>query len=49
MVPIADSIARYAVNLVRATRATYEIQFGSVERPTHWNTSWDWARFEVCS
>jgi alpha-mannosidase len=33
---------------VRATRATYEIQFGSVERPTHWNSSWDWARFEVC-
>jgi alpha-mannosidase len=32
---------------VRATRATYEIQFGQVERPTHWNTSWDWARFEV--
>lgn len=32
---------------VRSTRATYEIQFGSVERPTHWNTSWDWARFEV--
>ncbi len=32
---------------VRATKATYEIQFGSVERPTHWNTSWDWARFEV--
>ncbi|MBI4786269.1 MAG: alpha-mannosidase [Chloroflexi bacterium] len=32
---------------VRATRATYDIQFGNVERPTHWNTSWDWARFEV--
>ncbi|MDQ4076758.1 MAG: alpha-mannosidase [Chloroflexota bacterium] len=32
---------------VRATRATYEIQFGNVERPTHWNTSWDYARFEV--
>ncbi len=32
---------------IRATRATYEIQFGNVERPTHWNTSWDWARFEV--
>jgi alpha-mannosidase len=32
---------------VRATRATYDIAFGSVERPTHWNTSWDWARFEV--
>jgi alpha-mannosidase len=34
---------------VRAGRATYEIQFGSVERPTHWNTSWDRARFEVCA
>jgi alpha-mannosidase len=31
---------------VRSTRATYEIQFGNVERPTHWNTSWDYARFE---
>lgn len=27
---------------------TYEIQYGNVERPTHWNTSWDYARFEVC-
>lgn len=34
---------------VNATRATYEIQFGSVERPTHYNTSWDIARFEVCA
>lgn len=32
---------------VRATRATYDIQFGNVERPTHWNTSWDYARFET--
>jgi len=32
---------------VRSTRATYEIQFGNIERPTHWNTSWDTARFEV--
>lgn len=31
---------------VRATRATYDVQFGSLERPTHWNTSWDTARFE---
>jgi alpha-mannosidase len=31
---------------VNALRATYDIQFGNVERPTHWNTSWDWARFE---
>jgi alpha-mannosidase len=34
---------------IRASRATYNIQFGSIERPTHWNTSWDWARFEVCA
>lgn len=27
--------------------ATYEIQFGHLQRPTHRNTSWDWARFEV--
>lgn len=31
---------------IRSTKATYEIQFGNVERPTHWNTSWDMARFE---
>ena len=34
---------------VNAPRATYEIQFGHVERPTHRNTSWDMARFEVCA
>ncbi|MBN9501786.1 MAG: hypothetical protein BGO01_06265 [Armatimonadetes bacterium 55-13] len=34
---------------VNAARATYEIQFGNVERPTHYNTSWDMARFEVCA
>lgn len=33
---------------VRSSRATYEVQFGHVERPTHYNTSWDLARFEVC-
>ncbi len=32
---------------VHSPRATYEIQFGNVERPTHWNSSWDYARFEV--
>lgn len=31
---------------VRATEATYDIQYGNVKRPTHWNTSWDSARFE---
>ena len=34
---------------VRSLRATYETQFGHVERPTHRNTSWDAARFEVCA
>ncbi|MEO7018800.1 MAG: glycoside hydrolase family 38 C-terminal domain-containing protein, partial [Ktedonobacteraceae bacterium] len=34
---------------INAARATYEIQFGSIERPTHRNTSWDMARFEVCA
>ena len=29
--------------------ATYEIQWGNVERPTHRNSSWDWARFETCA
>jgi alpha-mannosidase len=32
---------------IRTTRATFEIQFGSIERSTTWNTSWDYARFEV--
>lgn len=32
---------------IRAVDATYEIQFGTVERPTHENTSWDQARHEV--
>jgi alpha-mannosidase len=34
---------------VHSNRATFEIQYGHVERPTHSNTSWDWARFEVCA
>lgn len=32
---------------VHSSHATYEIQFGHLQRPTHRNTSWDWARFEV--
>ena len=34
---------------VLASQATYEIQWGNVQRPTHRNTSWDWARFETCA
>ncbi|MDB4868179.1 MAG: alpha-mannosidase [Cohnella sp.] len=29
-------------------KATYEIPFGALERPTHRNTSWERARYEVC-
>ncbi|WP_026699783.1 alpha-mannosidase [Salibacterium aidingense] len=32
---------------IRSTEATYDIQYGNVKRPTHWNTSWDYARFET--
>lgn len=32
---------------VLSPKATYEIQFGAIERPTHQNTSWDRAKFEV--
>jgi alpha-mannosidase len=32
---------------IRATEATYDVQFGNVKRPTHWNTSWDYAKFET--
>lgn len=33
---------------VLSRQATYDIQYGNVQRPTHHNTSWDQARFEVC-
>ena len=32
---------------IRAEEAAYEIQFGHLRRPTHYNTTWDVARFEV--
>ncbi|MFI1048173.1 alpha-mannosidase [Streptomyces griseoruber] len=32
---------------VRAAHSSAEIQFGHVQRPTHTNTSWESARFEV--
>ncbi|MEZ0537453.1 alpha-mannosidase [Caldicellulosiruptoraceae bacterium PP1] len=31
---------------VNTSKATFEIQYGNVERPTHFNTLWDVARFE---
>ncbi len=33
---------------VQSTSATYEIQYGTIQRPTHTNTSWDSVQFEVC-
>ncbi|PZE28021.1 glycoside hydrolase family 38 C-terminal domain-containing protein [Curtobacterium sp. MCBD17_028] len=32
---------------VKADQASSEIQFGHIDRPTHQNTSWDFARFET--
>nr|WP_300340025.1 glycoside hydrolase family 38 C-terminal domain-containing protein [Actinomyces sp.] len=34
---------------VMAAVSTSEMQFGHVERPTHQNTSWDAARYEICA
>jgi alpha-mannosidase len=34
---------------VHTDSAAYETQFGHLVRPTHENTSWDSARFEVCA
>jgi len=34
---------------VQADRSAAETQFGHVFRPTHANTSWDAARFEICA
>ena len=34
---------------VHAERSAAETQFGHVFRPTHMNTSWEFARFEICA
>ncbi len=34
---------------VRADRSAAETQFGHVFRPTHLNTSWEAAKFEICA
>lgn len=33
---------------LRSQTASYETQYGVIQRPTHYNTSWDMAKFEVC-
>lgn len=40
--------AAFPVN-IHSDKATYETQLGYVERPTHENTSYDAAKFEVCA
>lgn len=32
---------------VRTTYGTFDVQYGNVRRPNHWNTSWDQAKFET--
>jgi alpha-mannosidase len=45
-----EKVLKLAVDCdVHADSARYETQFGHVVRPTHVNTSWDAARFEVCA
>ena len=34
---------------IKSDVATYEIQYGYVQRPSNKNTSWDDAKFEVCA
>ncbi len=34
---------------VRSPEVTCEIQFGQIKRPTHANTSWDMAKYEICA
>lgn len=34
---------------IKGNRASYDIQYGNIERDTHFNTSWDMAKFEVCA
>ncbi|OPF76005.1 alpha-mannosidase [Streptomyces antioxidans] len=34
---------------VKADRYASETQYGHVYRPTHQNTSWEWAKFEACN
>lgn len=34
---------------IQTDEATCDIQYGSIKRPAHNNTSWDMAKFEVCA
>lgn len=46
----SHKLLRLAVPVaVRSPRATFEVQHGHIERPTHSNTPADTAKFEVCA
>lgn len=34
---------------INTDHASFDIQYGSIRRPTHQNTSWDAAKYEVCA
>ncbi|KAK0898065.1 Glycoside hydrolase, 38 vacuolar alpha mannosidase [Friedmanniomyces endolithicus] len=38
----------FPTTLTSPSLASYETQFGIIRRPTHYNTSWEMAQFEVC-
>jgi len=38
--------AEFPLN-VHSSQCSYEVQSGYLQRPTHFNTSWDWAKYEV--
>lgn len=39
---------QFPTTIYTAEQAKYETQFGITSRPTHYNTTWDVAKFEVC-
>ncbi|KAI5954900.1 AMS1 [Candida jiufengensis] len=39
---------QFPTTINSALEANYETQFGITKRPTHYNTTWDVAKFEVC-
>lgn len=38
----------FPIDISYSSVANYDIQLGHLSRPTHFNTSWDVAKFEVC-
>ncbi len=46
----SDKVLKAEFNVaIIDTEATYNIAHGAIKRPTHWNTSFDYTRFEVAA